>query len=83
MQHGFFFKKMFGVHFHTTAPEITFFEEKTWKRFKKSNSWCICPGLYSVKNGTQHFLNKKPVAHSFPDGWPRKSKKNLYARDTI
>ena len=71
----------------TQLRERHLFQNSTFWTFspffiQKKNSWDLCPGLNCVKMDPKIF-KKKHVAHSIPDGSPRKKIKVRYVRGNI
>ena len=72
-----FFFDNFGVHFDniktgTLAPEFNFLNLFPIFFSKKTNSWSLSPDLNFVKIDPKFSKKKNHVAHSIPDGRPRK-----------
>ena len=72
-----FLNKIFAYNPGTISPE------KTGKKNQKNDFWGLCPGLKCVKMDSKIFKKKNHVAHSIPDGSPRKKIKVRYVRGTI
>ena len=65
-----FLNKSFAYNPGTCSPE------KTGKKIQKNYFWGLCPDLISVKMDPNIFKNNNHVAHSIPDGSPRKKNKS-------